>query len=261
MKNAHQALQVLVLLAFLLASCNFSAEGTGLSSTPDGGSSTPVMEETPLDLTRLSPSPSPIDIPQAEHVIGIHLVNGVGEFYNKKTGEKFIPRGVNYVFVPAGNGYSNLTLRVGIYNPQRTRDDFAKLAGLGYNTVRVFLDQCSAGPGCIGDDDNDGLNPEYLDNIADMMSVARETGIYIQFTSNDLPDQGGYSEEANSASGETFAGYRNSYYLTPQAISATRRYWRDLLTALIERNAAFDAVLSWQLLNEQWMFEDQPPLS
>ena len=45
------------------------------------------------------------------------------------------------------------------------------------------------------------------------------------------------------------------------AISATRRYWRDLLTRLVERNAAFDAVLSWQLLNEQWMFIDQPPLS
>jgi len=187
-------------------------------------------------------------------------VDGVGEFYNKQTDEKFIPRGANYVFVPQNNN-TNLLLRVGTYDPQRTRDDFAKLASLGYNTVRVFLDQCGSGSGCIGDDDNVGLNPAYLDNIADMMSAGRETGIYIQFTSNDLPDQGGYSEEANSASGSTFAGYRNSYYLTPQAISATRRYWSDLLTGLVERNAAFDAVLGWQLLNEQWMFKDQPPLS
>jgi len=191
----------------------------------------------------------------------VRTVNGIAEFYDTLTGEAFVPRGVNYVFVPLGSGHTNLLLRVDVYDPQRTRNDFARLAALGYNTVRVFLDQCNAGQGCIGDGDNVGLNPAYLDNIADMMSAGKETGIIILFTSNDLPDQGGYSEEANSASGATFAGYRNSYYLTPQAISATRRYWRDLLTGLIERNAAFDSVLGWQLLNEQWMFLDQPPLS
>ena len=94
-----------------------------------------------------------------------------------------------------------------------------------------------------------------------MMAAARQSGLVILFTSNDLPDQGGYAEEANAQSGATFAGYRNSYYLTPGAIDATRRYWRDLLAGLIERRAAFDAVLAWELVNEQWMFADQPPLS
>ena len=53
--------------------------------------------------------------------------------------EKFIPRGANYVFVPQGNGYDKFILQVGIYDPQRTRDDFAKLAGLGYNTIPAFF--------------------------------------------------------------------------------------------------------------------------
>jgi len=188
-------------------------------------------------------------------------MNGVGEFYDKQTDATFVPRGANYGFVPLGNGFTNLVLKVGIYDPQRTRDDLGTLAGLGYNTVRVFLDHCNKGPGCIGDSDNIGLNAEYLDNIADMMSAARETGIYILFTSNDLPDQGGYAEEANLGSGGDFAGYRNSYYLRPHAVAATRRYWRDLLSGLVERDAAFETVLGWQLLNEQWMFRDQPPLS
>lgn len=202
---------------------------------------------------------SAIPQPQAEHRIGIRQVNGKAEFYDKETGETFVVRGANYVFVPSGG--SNLLLRVGNYDPLRTREDFTQLASLGYNTVRVFLDHCSSGPGCVGDADNSGLNPEYLDNIADMMQAARETGIFILFTSNDLPDQGGYTDEANQGSGGDFAGYRNSYYLRPPAISATRHYWRDLLTGLVERNAAFDAVLGWQLLNEQWMFKNQPPLS
>lgn len=250
MRRFHFASGFLALLLLALTSCNVPASP---AEPPAAPSATPAAEQTAV------PQPTE-DVSQAEHRIGIRQVEGVGEFYNKQTNEEFIPRGVNYVFVPQ-NGNTNLLLRVGIYDPQRTRDDFAKLSSLGYNTVRVFLDQCSSGPGCIGDDDNVGLNPEYLDNIADMMTAAHETGLSIQFTSNDLPDQGGYSEEANSASGGTFAGYRNSYYLTPQAISATRRYWRDLLTGLVERQAAFDAVLGWQLLNEQWMFIDQPPLS
>jgi hypothetical protein len=76
--------------------------------------------------------------PQAEHRIGVRQVGGVGEFYDKQTGETFIPRGANYAFVPAGGSYTNLLLRVNTYDPQRTRDDFSRLAGLGYNTDARF---------------------------------------------------------------------------------------------------------------------------
>ncbi|HEX9839803.1 MAG TPA: discoidin domain-containing protein [Anaerolineales bacterium] len=221
----------------------------------------PIPPANTSPVTRITQAATNASQRQAEHRIGVRQLNGVGEFYDKQTNEKFTPRGANYVFVPWGNRPINLLLHEGIYDPQRTRDDFATLAGLGYNTVRVFLDHCSRGTGCIGDDDEIGLNPDYLDNIADMMSAGRETGIYILFTSNDLPDQGGYAEEANIGSGDTLAGYRNSYYLSAHAITATRRYWSDLLTGLVERNAAFDAVLGWQLVNEQWMFREQPPLS
>ncbi|HUF00269.1 MAG TPA: discoidin domain-containing protein [Anaerolineales bacterium] len=254
MHRFARALRLLILPALGLASCSSLPIPTEVSVTPS---------REPAPVTQTSPVESPTSVPQeqSEHRIAVRQVNGVGEFYDKETNDKFIPRGANYVFVPLGNAQTNLLLRVGTYDPERTRQDFAILAGLRYNTVRVFLDQCNQGTGCIGDDDNIGLNPDYLDNIADMMSAGQETGIFILFTSNDLPDQGGYSEEANFGSGGTFAGYRNSYYLRPQAITATRRYWRDLLTGLVERNAAFDAVLGWQLLNEQWMFLDQPPLS
>jgi hypothetical protein len=197
----------------------------------------------------------------APHRIGIIQADGKGRFFDRSTNTPFVVRGVNYVFVPDGDTYTPLLLKVGVYDPQRTRADFAALAGLGYNTVRVFLDHCGKGAGCIGDSDNSGLNPEYLDNIADMMSAAKQAGVYVLFTSDDLPDQGGYAQEANAGSGGNFAGYRSSYYLRPNAISATRRYWRDLLTGLRTRNAPFDAILAWQLLNEQFMFPNEPPLS
>ena len=254
MNRSALALRLFVLMSFVLTSCNSLLSQNDVSPTAPANT-------TSVTQTRVIQSATNALQPQAKHRIGVRQVNGIGEFYNKQTNEKFIPRGTNYVFVPWGNRPINLLLHEGIYDPERTRDDFATLAGLGYNTVRVFLDHCSRGTGCIGDDDEIGLNPDYLDNIADMMYAGQETGIYILFTSNDLPDQGGYAEEANIGSGGTFAGYRNSYYLRPHAITATRRYWRDLLTGLVERKAAFDAVLGWQLVNEQWIFRDQPPLS
>lgn len=252
---------------FILVGCNMFPKTPNISTTT----------VTEISLNTQTPSPTLIPSPtsptpnitntiepilnQNKHQISVRQSNGTGEFFLKDNGEKFTPRGVNYAFVPTNSGFTNLLLRVGIYDPDLTRRDFKNLADLGYNTVRVFLDQCNQGPGCIANTDKPGLNPAYLDNITDMMLAAREAGIFILFTSNDLPDAGGYAEEANFNSGSDFAGYRNSYYLRPQAITATRRYWRDLITGLNERNAAFDAVLGWQLLNEQWMFRDQPPLS
>jgi hypothetical protein len=254
MDRLVRAIGPLVLLLLVNASCQTPPQ-------PPAAPPTARTDPTAIPPTATTETPTQPHPEQAVHRIGVRQVDGLGEFYDIQTGEKFIPRGANYVFVPLDGSYTNLLLKVGIYDPQRTRQDFAKLADLGYNTVRVFIDHCSQGAGCIGDADNTGLNPEYLNNLADMMSAAQEAGILILFTSNDLPDRGGYAEEANSGVDVAFAGYRNSYYLRPQAITATRRYWRDLLQGLVERNAAFDAVLGWQLLNEQWMFRHQPPLS
>ena len=249
---AHLRTRSVALLPLLLAACN--------APTPTILPTLAAPDSVPAAVTS-----APTRIPNwtmPDHRIGIRSVNGIGELFERGSGEPFVVRGANYAFVPvAGGRYELLLLKDGVYDGVRTRQDFARLAALGYNSVRVFLDHCTKGPGCIGDADNAGLNPGYLDNIADMMSAARQSGLFILFTSNDLPDQGGYAEEANAQFGGSFGGYRNSYYLTPAAISATRRYWRDLLTGLLERQAAFDAVLAWELVNEQWMFADQPPLS
>jgi hypothetical protein len=246
-------------LAVLLAVVLAVACGAPVTSTPTGSvtaSAAPTAEGTAAPTASASWQ-------QPEHAVAIRTVGGKAEFYDRLSGQTFVPRGVNYVYVPVGTGGgTNIQLlKVGQYDPGRTRADFAALAAAGYNTVRVFLDQCNKGEGCIGATTGSGLNPAYLDNIADLMAAAKATGVYLLLTSNDLPDEGGYSEQANSESGSVFAGYRNSYYLTRSAVEATTRYWSDLIGGLVARHAAFDAVLGWELLNEQWMFADQPPLS
>lgn len=204
---------------------------------------------------------APEQIDTRAHHIGVRVVDGVGELYDTRSDERFVVRGANYVFGDAAGRPPEL-FREGAYDGRRVRADFQALAERGYNVVRVFLDHCVVqDAGCIGRVDGDGLNDAWLANVADLVSAAAETGLYVQLTSNDLPDHGGYSEQANAASGPRFAGYRNSFYLTPAAVEATRRYWRDIITGLAAHDAQLAHVLAWQLLNEQWMFAQQPPLS
>ncbi|MDH3462857.1 MAG: discoidin domain-containing protein [Acidimicrobiia bacterium] len=93
------------------------------------------------------------------------------------------------------------------------------------------------------------------------MQLAEEKGLFILFTSNDLPDQGGYWAISDRDNGDVFPGYRNSHYLTAPGEEAAITYWSDLLGGLVERDAPFDIVLAWSIVNEQWMFTDQPPLN
>ena len=221
-----------------------------------------MLGSTPASTLAVQPSADHRTPTPPEHRIGIRMVDGRAEFFDRATGSRFVPRGADHVFVPAGDGRVRIDLlRVGAYDPVQVRADLGALAASGYDSVRVFIDHCSSGPGCIGDDDGVGLSRAYLDDLADLLAASAETGLEVLLTSNDLPDLGGYADEANAGSGATFAGYRNSYYLTPGAVSASRRYWQDLVGGLIERRARTDVVLGWELVNEQWMFADQPPLS
>lgn len=192
----------------------------------------------------------------AEHAI----VVDAGGFVDTRTGEPFQVRGVNYfVIVPADGGYQDRFFSPGVFDPSRIRDDFRALAEVGYTTVRLFLDTCSIGPDCIAG--RDGLNPAFLESIAETMRIAQETGLFLILTSNDLPDGGGYAERAHRSDPDVFAGYRNSVFLTRAGATAAEVYWDDLLSGLAEIGAPFGSVLSWSIVNEMWVFPDQPPLS
>ena len=204
------------------------------------------------------PFPEPSGTAPADQVIA---VRGDG-FVDTRTGEPFVVRGVNYFrIVPAGDGYQDRFFDPAIFDADRIRADFAGLADRGYTTVRIFLDSCSVGPGCISRAGTSGLVDEVLATIAETTRIARDTGLQLILTSNDLPDGGGYTAIADEANSEFFPGYRNTVFLTREGADAAAAYWTDLLTGLRDQGAAFDAVLAWSILNEQWVFTDQPPLS
>ena len=255
---------VLFLSLLVLAGCNFPAPGG--TPQPEGVTPPPAGTATPTDSAPISPPTDPpaptVTPPLPDHPIQVRTVEGVGEFYDTRTGETFIPRGVNYFWIyETGDGLQDRFFEVGTFDPERVAEDFALLRQHGFNTVRIFLDTCSSGRRCIGNLDAPGLNPEYLDNIAETMRQAKEAGIFLLLTSNDLPGQGGYWEMVDEAIGDDFGPYRNANFLSGPGVAATVKYWDDLMSGLAERHAAFDAVLGWSLLNEQWYFYTDPPFS
>lgn len=202
--------------------------------------------------------------------LAIRSVDGQAEFYDTATLERFIPRGTNYIDfqLTENRVYEDRVFATNIYNPERVRTAFRTLADYGYNTARIFIDTCGNGPYCIGNPNGDGLNPEYLDNIVDVMQIAGEEGIYLLLTANSVPDQGGYWSYFDSVyyGGEENpffeAGHLNGAYMVEEGFEVHRRYWHDLMEGLVvERNAPTEVLLGWQLFNEHWFFGDKPPFT
>jgi len=258
---------ILLLFIFAILACQLpqttTSAPTSLPITQAASPTSTVPIRTQQPKTTDYPTALPTS-PQSEvtHRIATHRVFGIAEFYDRQTSQIFIPRGVNYfILVPVFDHYENRVFGVGVYDHNRTRTDFLALTTAGYNTVRIILNGCTSGSGCIGIEDGQGLNPAYLDNIVDLMNLAKESNLFLLLASNGLPELGGYAEAARRGVIRNIASGRNVEYLTSSGIQAAQAYWSDLLAGLVSRDAPFDIVLGWELQSEQYYQSDQAPFS
>ena len=244
---------------------------------PQTNSSTPISVQKTFPPNPGSPIPKPSQPPevaiyptarptiqqaQGPHRISTHRIFGIAEFYDRLTSQRFIPRGVNYrLILPVLDHYEDRLFAVSVYNHDRTQADFVTLSGAGYNTVRIILDGCTSGDGCIGKSNGHGLNQDYLDNIVDLMNLARENKLFLLLAMSDLPEQGGYARLAMAGVNQDLFSGHNATYLTNAGIQASQTYWSDLLSGLIDRQAPFEVVLGWEIQAEQYYRFDQPPFS
>ena len=249
----------LIALVLVAAACSGSPTSVSVPSVTSGPA---TSVSSTVALTSSQPAVIESGAPPLEHRIGVRVVEGRGEFFDRMTEETFVVRGVNYVFLERSEGiWVNEPFDTLGYDPDLTRADFRRIADAGFTTVRMFFDHCGDPPGCITRPDRPGVDPAYLENVVDVMNAAAETGLFLLLTSNDIPDLGGYGEAANRQAGEQFAGYRNAHYLTAAGHEAAAAYWSDFMGGLVDRGARLDHVLGWSLLNEQWLFGQQVPLS
>lgn len=171
----------------------------------------------------------------AEHRIGVRAVDGAGEFYDRLTGERFVPRGANLIRL---SGY-HVTFNPGSYDPDALDAQLARMAEGGYNVVRVFHDHGSSGLG--GDA---GRVSAYMDNVADFLHRARAHRLFVIFAQDWLPDNRyGYDSDPG------IEGI-NSLYLSRGGVAANVRFFRDFVDELIARGAPLDAVWAYELRNE-----------
>lgn len=204
---------------------------------------------------------SPVPMLPPTHRIGIRKMDGIGEFFDRQTGEKFIPRGFNYVrLAPMSTRNSSLwhsTLNPGFYDPERADKALQELHALGYNVVRIFVDCCREGNN-VGDP-RGGISTAYLDNIIDFINKAKENNIYVLLIFDLTPAQGGYDELWQNCC-EIFDG-ENLRYLSPGGHRSEARFNRELIQAFIKHGAPMDAILAYDLTNEVHFSVDKAPFN
>ncbi len=232
----------------VLATSVVLAVGCSNAPTPTAtsGSQAPSPSTTAVSSTGPSSTPMPV-----AHRIGVRLVDGRGEFYDRTTGQRFVPRGMNYIRL-GGPDNIHVTLNKGIYDPQRLEAAFAEMARRGYNTVRIFL--CNKAGGLPGPGTT--LNPVFLDNAVDALRRAREHGIYVMFTHDFLPDSPSWAFTSDPGIEDI-----NAFYLSRGGVETVARFYRELTEGLVERGAPLDALLGYELSNELFFTNTAAPFS
>lgn len=190
--------------------------------------------------------------------IGVRQVNGVGEFWDRATGGKFVPRGNNYIRLgpqtdPGGHTVTyHSVFDPGAYNAVQVEAALARMQEEGYNVVRVFWSHLTLMK-------NGQFDPAYIANVVDFFRRAKAHGIYVMFTMDGIPDQK-YGPLFWSQCCSQFGGY-NLHYLSGSAVEATRQCFIDFIQAYLAAGGPKDAVWAWELRNELFFDIDQPPLS
>ncbi len=240
---------VIALIILFNSACNLPLQGhpasTALPSSQQPQAQSPQTKQAPL-----------------EHRIGVKVVNGVGEFYNRVTGQKFVPRGMNYIVMGlqknrAGEQYvAHATFGPGFYDRAAARNALQKMHADGYNTVRVFVETTTTTS--ISGTYN-GLSDPYLDNVADFLGIAADNEMYVIFVTDWIADSPPYTQIVARECCEKFDS-SNAVHLSASGVEASRRFYSDFVRELIERGARTDYVFSFNVSNELAYDSNEPPL-
>jgi hypothetical protein len=207
----------------------------------------------------------------APHPVGVRpAASGFAEFYTVATGNTFTPRGNNYARLawqqPPGAGqgkeYSHSTFNVGRYDSTRTETALAAMQSNDYNIVRVFLNGCCNDT--IGNPNGAGLSSAYIANVADFLKRAANHRVYVIFTWEGLPAQGGYDTGPCTDFDDPDSPITpptNLVDLCPGGVAAEAHFFHDLVQALVDQGARLDAIFSYELRNEYYYESQSIPLS
>jgi hypothetical protein len=198
------------------------------------------------------------------HIIGVRIVNGSGEFYDRFTGAPFTPRGSNYIRLDSaakiygGKTFYHSTFNVGLYDAARAEAALTRMQSLGFNTVRIFVQGGTAGS--IAGSPS-GLSAEYVANFVDFLRRAKTHNIVVLLCGSDyLPDSPPYSAILATENGPLFQD-QNLELLSKAGLAAAQQFWVDFIQLLSSQHAALDDILGFELMNEYSFPSNLPPFS
>src|SRR5512146_1172681 len=193
------------LTSLLLAlACNTTAPL--VAPTPPIEAATPIPAASPL------PSATPQPVP---HRIAVRTINGIGEFYDRITGDRFVPRGMNYARIDnvARDGSNwHSTFDPFRYDAAQMEQALARMQSDGFNVVRVFVDCCSSAGRQVGSRSG-ALNQKYMAKVVDFLERAGSHHVYVLLILDLTPGDGRYNDSLWSGSGPDIGG-ENVRYLT-----------------------------------------------
>jgi hypothetical protein len=193
--------------------------------------------------------------------IGTRIVGGEAEFYDRATGQRFVPRGNNYIRLarqrkPDGTFLRyHSTFNAGTYDRSAIQAALRQMSDDGYNVVRVFLNHCCEG----GIGGANGLSGSYMDNVADFLREARQISVYVMFTIDWIP----IPEVRRSDRAMWCSDFQctTAHILSEEGVWANQEFFARFVQELKRRNAPLDIVFAYELRNELTFATSHPPLS
>jgi len=193
------------------------------------------------------------------HRIAVRVVDGVPEFYDRNSGETFVPRGHNYNRLSPILGNSGQlweeTFNPGFYDPILAEEALQQMHSDGYNIVRVIIDCCR--PYSNAGSKATGISTWYVDNVVDFLYKAKSNEIFVLLVLHLTPADGYYNKYW-----VPYANYggANLRYLTHGGFIGKAQYDKDFINALIKSEAPLDIVFAYDLTNEIYYDLDVAPL-
>lgn len=199
------------------------------------------------------------------HRLSVRVINGIGEFFDRKTGLEFVPRGNNFIRLGPQKRWSGETIvyhdtfNVGRYDPADSESELTEMEAEGYNVARVFLDgECLRR--CLGNPTTGEFRTQYILNLIDFLKRARAHGIFVIITTDFLAAGTKYQDLLFTADHSQVDDV-NIDFLTPEGVRAYLRFWRDLVSRLIELRAPRQAIFAFQLRSEASYVNDKAPFT
>ena len=232
---------------------------TGLYTAPNGAASvvvSAVLQSNQTDTARASVSVL------APHRIGVRTPSTLAEFYDRASGNVFVPRGNNYIrlasqTLPDGSStFYHSTFNVGLYSANGVEAALTNMQTSGYNTIRVWLNGCCQN-NTLGNPAG-GLSSAYLANVADFLRRAKNHNIFVIFSTDWVPAFGGYTNDYGACT--QFGGY-NTLSLCAGGVQANISFFHDLAQGLVKQNAPLDAIFAYELRNEYYYESNLAPLN